>query len=309
METRTLQHIKTENISANPHNPRMIFDSEEMDSLKGSIKKVGILVPLTVYKNTKGGPEKEYIILDGERRWRCATQLGLKTIPANIIDEPEDITQNILFMFNIHHFKEEWALFPTALKLEVIMNKLDTESESIISDFTGVDRSTIRRCKRLLWYPKKYRSTLMEKRGKISTDFFIELYPIAHRLSYDENFNFNKGLITFVDSCISTFEKQESFTDVKQFRDVRKFLSYHEKNGTFSSFISKIEQFMESGKIEVFDPLELEENIEIKNIIKYSKYLNESLQKININELSDITLEDELKRLQKQLGKIIDEIN
>ena len=309
MENKTLQHIDINDISPNPHNPRMIFDQEEMDSLKGSIKKVGILVPLTVYKNSKNHPNKKYIILDGERRWRCATQLGLSSIPANIIDEPEDITQNILFMFNIHHFKEEWALFPTALKLEVIINKLDTDNERILSDFTGVDRSTIRRCKKLLWYPKKYRDVLMEKRGKISTDFFIELHPVANRLSYENEYGFNDGLTTFIDSCITIFSEQKTFTDVKQYRDIRKFMSFYEKRGEFSTFLTKIKDFTEKKDIGVFDTLELEEDIEIKNILKYTKYLNESLHKMNINEVTDSLLEDELKNLKKKISKILEELN
>jgi len=115
MENKTLREIKVSEIAPNPYNPRLVFGPSELNELKNSISKVGILVPLTVYQNTKDLPKENYIILDGERRWRCATEIGLETIPANVIDEPKDITQNILFMFNIHHFRKEWALFPTAL--------------------------------------------------------------------------------------------------------------------------------------------------------------------------------------------------
>ena len=124
--------------------------------------KVGILVPLTVYENTKRIPKSKYVLLDGERRWRCAKELGMLTIPANIIDEPEDVTQNILFMFNIHHFRREWELFPTALKLEVIIDRIGTDRETVLSEFTGVNKSTIRRCKMLLWYCNRH-GLLMQK--------------------------------------------------------------------------------------------------------------------------------------------------
>ena len=177
MEKKTLFKIPIDEIAPNPHNPRLIFDPQELDELKKSISKVGILVPITVYENAKRFPKAKYVLLDGERRWRCAKELGIEVISANIIDEPEDVTQNILFMFNIHHFRREWELFPTALKLEVIIKKLGTDQESVLSEFTWVKRSTIRRCKVLLWYPAKYRDTLTEKGGRISTDFFIELYP------------------------------------------------------------------------------------------------------------------------------------
>ena len=89
----------------------------------------------------------------------------MPTFSSNIIDEPSDDTQNILYMFNIHHFRKEWALFPTALKLETVIEKIGTDQESILADFTGVSRSMIRRCKTLLWFPKKYRDVNSPKIG------------------------------------------------------------------------------------------------------------------------------------------------
>ena len=49
MESKTLKEINVDEISPNPHNPRLVFDQKELDELKSSIGKVGILVPLTVY--------------------------------------------------------------------------------------------------------------------------------------------------------------------------------------------------------------------------------------------------------------------
>ncbi|MFN6084313.1 MAG: ParB/RepB/Spo0J family partition protein, partial [Fluviicola sp.] len=96
-ETRTLFNVKVSDISANPFNPRLIFDPDDLNELKKSISKVGILVPVTVYRNKKNFPKTPYILLDGERRWRCSQELGIDEIPANIIDEPSDDTQNILY--------------------------------------------------------------------------------------------------------------------------------------------------------------------------------------------------------------------
>ena len=136
LKPSTLLKISPEEISPNPHNPRLIFGPDDLNELKKSIGKVGILVPLTVYKNQRKFPKTAYILLDGERRWRCAQELGLETVPANIIDEPSDVTQNILFMFNIHHYRKEWSLFPTALKLKVLIEKLGTDSEATLFNFT-----------------------------------------------------------------------------------------------------------------------------------------------------------------------------
>jgi len=311
MEQNTLQNIEVKEINANPHNPRLIFDQDELDSLKGSISKVGVLVPLTVYKNTKNFPKGKYIILDGERRWRCAKQLGMETIPANIIDEPKDITQNILFMFNIHHFKQEWALFPTALKLDVIIKKLDTDNEKILSDFTGVSRSTIRRCKRLLWYPPKYRDILMEKSGKISTDFFIELYPIAYRLSYEDAYDFPKGTISLVDSFIENFKAENTLVDVKQFREIKKAMTFYEKNNDFNTFLNKINEFTDNpqSNIEIFSDINASEKELITNLIKKIISVNNILEELDEESISDNILENEIKKLHTKLTSVMENIN
>ena len=62
-----VKQIPTTELLPNPHNPRRLFDSQPMTVLENSIKKVGILVPLTVYFDEG---QKNYFILDGERRWR-----------------------------------------------------------------------------------------------------------------------------------------------------------------------------------------------------------------------------------------------
>src|SRR5437868_2196730 len=90
-----VKQLPIDSLRPNPHNPRMLFDRSDMDILKSSIERVGILVPLTVYKESKSGI---YRILDGQRRWMCAQEAGLKKIPVNEVSEPS-LVQNIVTMF------------------------------------------------------------------------------------------------------------------------------------------------------------------------------------------------------------------
>lgn len=311
MERKTLFEISVNDISPNPHNPRLIFDAYELLDLKKSIEKVGILVPLTVYENTKKFPPTKYILLDGERRWRCAKEIGLDKVPANIIDEPKDVTQNILFMFNIHHFRKEWPLFPTALKLEVLIKQLQTDSESVISEFTGLTRSTIRRCLKLLWYPAQYRDILMSKGGKISTDFFIELYPVAHRLSQEEKYNYPDGLTVFVNGMINKFQKGDILTDVKEFREIRKSMAYYEKANSFEDFNAKINRFISEPNtgIDIFASPDIENDKLRVNILKYLGYLNANLKETNPELLSDLYVVEQLKNLKNILDELIEKID
>ena len=101
------QHIKP-----NPENPRLIFHADELEGLQESIRLQGILVPLAVFQDGK-----RYVILDGERRWRCAVKLGLDRVPANVQPKPDRL-QNIMMMFAIHNARSDWDPLPTAFKLQ-----------------------------------------------------------------------------------------------------------------------------------------------------------------------------------------------
>jgi ParB-like chromosome segregation protein Spo0J len=58
-EAAKIKNIKLENIAPNPHNPRRVFDKEPLEVLQASIKRLGVLVPITVYsrqiKTSKSG--------------------------------------------------------------------------------------------------------------------------------------------------------------------------------------------------------------------------------------------------------------
>lgn len=157
--------IETRNIEPNPENPRLIFHQDELDALQESIKVQGILVPLTVYRDGRG-----YRILDGERRWRCAVKLGLNKVPANVQSKPDRFT-NLLMMFAIHHRRNEWDPLPTALKLQVLEEIYEQRhgrapSEKQLAELASLTRGEVRRYKKLLSLPEKYKKLLMAELKK-----------------------------------------------------------------------------------------------------------------------------------------------
>jgi ParB family chromosome partitioning protein len=173
-----VKSIKTTLLHPNPHNPRMLFDRRPLDTLRESIAKVGVLVPLTVYFDSK---RDYHVILDGQRRWMCAKDLGLKEVPVNQVAEPT-LVQNIVTMFQIHKLREDWELMPTALKLEVLMGELKERNDRKLAELTSLDQAVVQRCKKLLDYPKRYQDMMLEPdpRKRVKADFFIELYVVRN---------------------------------------------------------------------------------------------------------------------------------
>ncbi|NVK52691.1 MAG: ParB/RepB/Spo0J family partition protein [Flavobacteriaceae bacterium] len=311
MENKTLKHIKIEDIIPNPNNPRLIFHEKDLEDLKESISNAGVLVPITVYEDEieKEGEENEirYILLDGERRWRSCKMLGWPTIPANIIDKPKDVTENILHMFNIHYFREQWELFPTALKLENIIELLKTDKDSVLSKTTGLNLTTVKRCKILLWYPQKYRETLLYKKDKISTDFFIELFPIVKRLNQEPEFNSDLEISQIIDGLISKFTQTSSFSDVKEFREMRKAIKYYDSKGQLYEFIGKLKEFIADPELpmDYFTILDLEIEKLKATVLKSISTLNQAFTDDNIELLSDYYVLDQIIALKEKLEEVI----
>lgn len=152
-------------IQRNQENPRIIFHEDELAGLRESIKVQGILVPLTVYQEGKS-----HVILDGERRWRCALHLGLSHVPAIVQPKPTRL-QNIMMMFAVHNARKDWDPLPTAIKLEELESIFAKQQgrkpkERELAQLASLSVGEVRRLKKLLGLPKVYRKELMAELEK-----------------------------------------------------------------------------------------------------------------------------------------------
>jgi ParB family transcriptional regulator, chromosome partitioning protein len=175
-----LAQVEVKRIDRNPDNPRIHFRQGEQEQLLDSINRYNIQVPIAVYQEGR-----RYVLIDGERRWRCALKLGMKTIPAMVQAKPSAL-EKLLLMFNIHALREQWDLLTQALKLRPIETMIEAQdgrapTERELAARTGLTRATIRRCKLLLAMPEDYLTmilTELEKpkaKQKFTEDFFIEM--------------------------------------------------------------------------------------------------------------------------------------
>lgn len=174
-------------LERNPDNPRLIFRAEDLQSLQDSIESQGVLVPLTVYRDGR-----KLVILDGERRWRCALKLGLTSVPVIIQPKPDRL-QNIMMMFAIHNARTDWDPLPTAYKLRELEEEYERSkgrrpTEVELSQLASLNRGEVRRLKRLLALPDEYQDELMAELEKprheqqITVDHVLEAQKGASSL-------------------------------------------------------------------------------------------------------------------------------
>lgn len=79
----SVSDINLELIDKSPHQPRLIFDPEAIDTLAASIEESGLISPVTVRKSEDG----RFELIGGERRLRAHQILGRTSIPAFVLSD------------------------------------------------------------------------------------------------------------------------------------------------------------------------------------------------------------------------------
>ena len=97
-EVAQQNEVSIDAISPNPRQPRTVFDETALNELIASIKEIGILQPPVVRQTSPG----KYELVMGERRFRAAKAVGLKSIPVIIRQTPDNELLREALIENIH---------------------------------------------------------------------------------------------------------------------------------------------------------------------------------------------------------------
>ena len=82
---RRVLDLPIDALRPNPNQPRIEFDEASLRSLSDSIRRYGILQPLTVRRTDEG-----YELIAGERRLRAAKLAGLREVPCLLARSSEE---------------------------------------------------------------------------------------------------------------------------------------------------------------------------------------------------------------------------
>lgn len=196
LEGEVITEISLFDIKPNPFQPRRIFDEEKIDELAQSIKEHGVFQPIIV-KKVKSG----YIIVSGERRFRAAKKVGLRTIPSIVRQYEESKVAEIALAENLQ--RENLSPIEEAEAYKVVMGTLKLTQADLATKI-GKSRSHVTNMLGLLNLPSEVQDMLLT--NKISMGH-------ARALSKLED---NEKIIKIAQSII---EKQLS---VRQIEDLTK---------------------------------------------------------------------------------------
>jgi len=311
-DTTTLQEINPGKIDPNPDNPRLIFREHDMNELLESIRSVGIKVPLSVYHHGQ-----RFVLIDGERRWRCATRLNLVSVPAIVQPKPGRL-ENILMMFNIHNVRTDWDLMPTALKLREVRNLLETEGKSTgakdLAGLTGMSLPSVRRALELLTLPQHYQDMLIaeaakpREQQKIKVDLFIEINKAKSAIRRYTPVVFEEvGQDEFVEAMVEKYVTGV-VPSVTAFRDVSKIARAERAGGDPAAVEPVLVGLVKEANKSVADAFDetVGSAYLTRDLTTRSKSLISRLEELRSARQLDEGLVAALKDLRAQIDRLLD---
>jgi ParB family chromosome partitioning protein len=155
-----ISEIPVDQISPNPRQPRIRFDSDELSALAISIQEYGIIQPLIV---SLGESPNQYTLIAGERRLLAAKEAGLKSVPVIIRETSEQGRLELALIENLQ--RADLSPIETAEAYHQLTEDFDLSHEEV-AERVGKSRVSVTNTLRLLNLPPKIQQAVTE--GTIS---------------------------------------------------------------------------------------------------------------------------------------------
>lgn len=144
--TTAITSLPIAKISVNPFQPRKEFNQDALDELAQSIRRQGVITPITVRQM----PDDTYQLIAGERRFRAAQLAGLTEIPGYVRIATDGQMMEMALVENIQ--RENLNAMEIAFSYHALIEECQLTHEQL-SERVGKSRATITNYLRLLSLP------------------------------------------------------------------------------------------------------------------------------------------------------------
>lgn len=146
--------VSLKEIYLNPHQPRKVFEREDLEELAQSIKTVGLIHPPLVRKIGN----EHFELISGERRFQACKLAGLEKIPVYIKDSTESDSAQMALIENIQ--RVDLNPIEIAKALKELIEQLQINQEELAQRI-GKKRSTVTNYLRILSLPNNIQTSIL----------------------------------------------------------------------------------------------------------------------------------------------------
>lgn len=151
----TVLYLPVSKIRPNPHQPRKVFDRQELQQLADSISLYGILQPLTVRQKDPG-----WELVAGERRLRAARLAGMQEVPCLVVEATEESSSMLALIENLQ--RKDLDYIEQAQGIARLMDTFGLSQEQAAARL-GKSQSAVANKLRLLRHPPELLEVLRER--------------------------------------------------------------------------------------------------------------------------------------------------
>lgn len=257
----SIDNVPIGKVIAGVYQPRRTFHQDDLEELAASIKEHGIIQPIILRKSEEEG---YYEIVAGERRYRAAKIVGLKTLPAIIKKMNNHEALELAIIENVQ--RADLSLIEEAYGYKQLMDEFSYNQEQIAQK-TGKSRSHVANILRLLTLPKSVH-TLLEKK----------LISMGHARAIINAKDPEALAKTIVESALTVREAEDIARDEK--------LEKLNSSPSVAQVESKV-KFVNSGHLTDLEN-QLTALLDNKVKINYNQFKSSGKITINFNELDQI---------------------
>ena len=154
METGRVVFLPAKSITSNPFQPRKVFREEQLAELTESIRRHGILQPLSVRRSGV-----HYELIAGERRLRAGVLAGLTEIPCIVMQMSEEESAMAALVENLQ--RQDLDFIEEAQGIDRLLRQFSISQEQV-AKLLGKSQSGIANKLRLLRHSPKVLDALRQ---------------------------------------------------------------------------------------------------------------------------------------------------
>lgn len=152
--------IAVDRIFSNPSQPRRVFDDDAIQRLAESVRRYGIIQPLTVRrKESFASGNCFYELIAGERRLRAAKLLKMKTVPCVVVDADSCRSAEMAIIENL--MREDLNMFEQASAIAALIGTYNLTQEQIAGSL-ACSQSYVANKLRLLNFCRSHRELILK---------------------------------------------------------------------------------------------------------------------------------------------------
>ena len=271
-----VEQIMVNDIIPNRFQPRKNFDADLLNELADSIRQYGIIQPLILRK-----VGDKFEIIAGERRYKAACMVGLKTVPSIVMDLDDTSSAEIALIENVQ--RKDLTAIEEAKSYKQILGLGQIKQEELARKI-GRNQSTISNKLRLLNLSEEAQQALLD--NKISERHARSLLRLKDKNIQNETLNKiieNRMTVRetdkFIKNLIDNHNAEEQTEEILDFSDENDINS-NKKGDTMDQ--GQINNTMNNDNNQVVD--NFQPNAGIPNIPDYDKININNEQPAYINE-------------------------